>query len=402
MTYDFDTVWNREGTNSVKWEFIVRESGIEQWDAANASKGDERILPMWVADMDFAVAPAIAEAIQQRATHSIYGYAQITNSYRDAVRHWQRSRNNWEVEREWIQTVPGIVPAMNLVVRRFTNPGDGVLLQRPVYHPFSHAAENNGREVVSASLQQAADGNYVMDYDDLERKARNPKVKVALLCSPHNPVGRVWTADELGQFADICTRNGVMVFADEIHSDLIMPGEAFMTYANVPAAHQAPFMVATAPSKSFNLAGLKTANMIIPDADLRAEFAAEVRATGLMGVNPFGIVATEAAYRHGHEWLDEANAYIAANLEFMTAYAAEHMPQIRVVKPQGTYLVWLDMRALGYSTEGLGDLLMNKARLYLDEGQIFGPEGEGFARINIACPRTLLELALDQLRSALA
>jgi cysteine-S-conjugate beta-lyase len=401
MNYDFDTLLDRAGTNSVKWQFVKGADGMEFWDATDARHGDQQVLPMWVADMDFQVAPEVAAAIRDRAAHTVFGYAQPSPTYRPTVCEWQRKRNNWQVAEHWVTPVPGIVPAMHLFVRRFTDPGDSVLIQRPVYHPFTFAAENNGRNVVSSALKW--DGNhYVMDYDDLAQKAADPRVKVALLCSPHNPVGRVWTAEELNRYAEICAANDVTVFADEIHSDLIMPGNHFVAYGTVEKAKLAPYIVGTAPSKSFNLAGLKTGNLIIADAELQAEFLVEQRACGLMGTNPFGIVALEAAYNHGEPWLEAAIQYIAANVRHLDARLQKELPAVSVVEPQGTYLVWLDMRKLGLDGPALGEMLMNKARLYLDEGQIFGPEGEGYARINVACPRRIMDLAIDRLVRATA
>ncbi len=399
--YDFDRVWSREGTDSIKWDFIVKPSGIEPWDRTRESLGEARVLPLWVADMDFAVAPEIAKAVQARAAHPFYGYSNIAGDYREVVARWQLERNGWRIDPEWVVPIPGIVPAMNLIVRRFTQRGDGVLVQRPVYHPFSFAADNNGRELRSASLV-FKDGRYQMDFDALERIAAQPSTKVALLCSPHNPVGRVWQADELARFARICADHDVLVFPDEIHCDLTLPGHQFVPYGTLESPQATPHIVGTAASKAFNLAGLKTANLIIADPDLRTEMLAEIRAPGLMGMTPFGIVATRAAYEHGAAWLNAALAYIADNVTYLRDYLAEHLPQIELIEPEGTYLAWLDMRALGLSQDALGELLMERARLYLDEGHIFGPEGAGYARNNVACPRALLEQALARLRDAVA
>ena len=398
--YDFDRVWPSEGTDSIKWEFKSSPNGPMPWDGANARHGDARVLPMWVADMDFAVAPEIAQALQTRAAHPVYGYAGVGDDYRNVVANWQRERNGWSVDPDWVVPIPGIVPAMNLIVRRFTNRGDGVIVQRPVYHPFSFAVNNTGRDLRSPSLKYE-DGHYRMDLEALEREASDPNVKLALLCSPHNPVGRVWTAAELADYSRICARNNVLVFADEIHCDLTLPGHQFVPYGTVDAVKGTPYIAGTAASKAFNLAGLKSANLIIEDPELRTEMQAEIRATGLLGMNPFGIVATRAAYQHGGPWLDAALDYIAANVTYLRTFLKEHLPQIQLIEPEGTYLAWMDMRALGLSQEALGELLMERARLYLDEGHIFGPEGAGFARINVACPRSTLELALTRLRDAI-
>jgi cysteine-S-conjugate beta-lyase len=397
--YDFDRLWPSEGTDSIKWEFVSTPNGPQPWDRARASQGDARVLPMWVADMDFAVAPEISEAMKARAAHPVYGYAGVGDDYRAVVANWQHERNGWLVDPEWVVPIPGIVPAMNLIVRRFTNPGDGVIVQRPVYHPFSFAVNNNGRDLRSASLK-FEDGCYRMDLEALEREASDPNVKLALLCSPHNPVGRVWSARELADFSHICARNNVLVFADEIHCDLTLPGYEFVPYGTVDAVQGTAHIVGTAASKAFNLAGLKSANLIISEPALRTQMQAEIRATGLMGMNPFGIVATRAAYQHGGPWLDAALDYIAANVTYLRTFLRERLPRIQLIEPQGTYLAWMDMRALGLSQGELGELLMERARLYLDEGHIFGPEGVGFARINVACPRSILELALARLQAA--
>ena len=390
MQYDFDTEISRAGTSSTKWEFLVRDGKVTPWDRTDPKHGDDRVLPMWVADMDFAVAKPIHDAIVKRAAHPIFGYSRHTQAYTDAVVGWMRRRHGWTVKPEWMLITPGVVPALNIAVRAFTDPGDKVLIQRPVYHPFTFAAERNGRQVVSNSLVYEG-GRYRMDFDDLERKAADPAVKIALLCSPHNPVGRVWTAEELARFGEICMKHGVVVVADEIHADLMLNGAKFAPYGLLGERFLENTIVCTAPSKTFSLAGLHTSNLFVVNPELRAKVAHHIMAAGLNSVDPFALVATEAAYNHGEEWLTQALAYIEGNLDYLERTVAARIPNVKVIRPEGTYLVWLDFRALGLDKDRLADLMLNEAKLFFDEGKIFGPEGEGFERINIACPRSIVE-----------
>jgi cystathionine beta-lyase len=293
-----------------------------------------------------------------------------------------------------------VVPALNLLVRTFVAAGEKVLVQPPVYHPFFHAIQNNGAELVPNPLVYE-NGGYRIDYADLERKARDPDLKMAILCSPHNPVGRVWTKDELARFGEICLENDLLVVADEIHGDLIYRGYPFTPFASISQDFALNTVVCTAPSKTFNLAGLHTSNIIIPNDELRSRFQKTLRSTGLGWVSVFGVVAMEAAYNHGEEWLEQVMDYIEGNLRYMEEYVARHIPQITLVRPQGTYLVWLDCRRLGLDKLELKRLMFDEARVFLDEGFVFGPEGEGFERINIACPRPILVEALGRIKDAI-
>jgi cystathionine beta-lyase len=396
---DFDRWHDRKNTESIKWEFQVRDGQISPWDRTDADQGEERVLPMWVADMDFQVAKPIREAVQKRAAHGLYGYAYRSEDYLTSVAGWMSRRQGWHTDTTWIVPTPGVVPAIHLMVRRFTERGDKILIQRPVYHPFTYAAVNNDRVAVSNSLV-LANGRYEMDFDDLREKTADPAVKLAVLCSPHSPVGRVWSMTELTQFAEICTQNDVLIVADEIHSDLIMPGVEFAAFGNLDDELLQNTIICTAPSKSFNLAGLQTSNLIIRNATLREGMQAELHATGLFTLNPFGLVATRAAYDESQYWLDKAIAYIDANLDLLETYIARHIPSLCLIRPQGTYLAWVDCRGVGLSTQALGSLMMDDAKVYLDEGHVFGVEGEGFMRFNVACPRSLLETALERIRTA--
>jgi cystathionine beta-lyase len=400
VKYDFDREISRQGTQATKWALLQRGRDRSQWEHTDRFFGEERILPMWVADMDFASPQPVMDALVARAAHGIYGYTTTTETYYAAVVSWMDRRQGWQVEPEWICTTPGVVPALNMLVRTFVSPGDKVLVQRPVYYPFFGAIRNNGAQLVSNSLVYE-NGRYRMDFADLEEKTRDPQLKMIILCSPHNPVGRVWAPDELLRLGEICIKNQVLIVSDEIHGDLILKGHVFTPFAGLGQDFAQHSIVCTAPSKTFNLAGLHTSNIIIPNPQLRARYKKTLESNGLMGVGPFGVVALEAAYNHGEEWFDQLLEYIQGNLDYMEAYVSRHLPQIRLVRPEGTYLVWLDCRDLGLDKWELKELMLEKAGVFLDEGFIFGPEGEGFERVNIACPRTILAEALERIRNAI-
>ena len=396
--FNFDEVIDREGTSSVKWEFHTH-GGFSQWDRTKQDLGDDRVLAMWVADMDFRCPPPVLAALRTLVDHGIFGYSAKTDAYSETVRSWFQTRQGWQVEADWLLTAPGVVPTLNVIVRAFTEPGDKVIVQRPVYYPFFRVTHNNGCEVVSNSLVLGEDG-YSMDLDDLEAKARDPKAKLLILCSPHNPIGKVWGAEELRAVAEICARHGVIVVADEIHGDLLFPGVGFTPFATLDDEARENTIVCTAPSKTFNLAGLHTSNIIIPNPALRETYSQAYTQHALPGMNPFGIAATMAAYRDGGPWLDAAMVYIAANADRLIAFLGQEVPEIRAFRPEGTYLQWFDCRAFGLGKEALEDLMLNKARVYFDEGYIFGDEGAGFERINLACPRSVLDDALVRVRDA--
>jgi len=399
MSYHLDTEFNRQGTHSMKWEFIVKDGQFEYGDHADKKHGKDRLLPMWVADMDFRCPPAVIDALVKRAQHGIFGYTAPTDSYFDAVIGWMKARYGWDVDQEWITLAPGIVPALNMLIQGLVSPGDKILIQRPVYYPFMSAIENNGAEIVSNSLLYK-NGRYTMDFDDLAAKAADPAVKMAILCSPHNPVSRVWTREELIRFGEICIENNVIVVSDEIHCDLIFSGQTFTAFATISDSFAENSIICTAASKTFNLAGLKTSNIIIQNEQWRAKFRGRLDVNGLKVQNSFGIVALEAAYKYGQEWLAAVIGYVQANYEFMAAYMAEHLPQVTIIPPEGTYLIWCDFNQLGLSSEARKTLMMEHARVYLDEGEMFGPEGEGFERFNLACPRSILAEALERIKIA--
>jgi cystathionine beta-lyase len=399
VTIDFEQEVDHYGVNSIKWEFMVDDRELKHWDLTDPDLGDRSILPMWVADMDFLAAPPIVEAVTRRAQRGLYGYASKTDSYLSAVCGWMARHKAWAVNPEWILMMPGVVTALHVIVRHFTAPGDKVLIQRPVYHPFTFSIENNQREVASSALRLTGD-RYEMDFDDLAEKAADPAAKLAILCSPHNPVGRVWSREELTRYAEICSENGVRVIADELHSDLIMPGGQFVSYGTLDERFLKDVFVCTAPSKTFSLAGLQTSNIIVPDAELRDELRIELRALGLWGTNPFGLVGTEAAYNHGEPWLEQVIDYIWGNLEYLDNYLKSRLSSMKLIPIEGTYLAWIDCRGLGLDGAALNRLMMDDARVYVDGGHIFGPEGEGFVRINVACRRQTLEQALARIERA--
>jgi cystathionine beta-lyase len=400
MHHRFDDRIDRAGTSSVKWQFVEGEKDLYERPSPDSS-GEDDLLPLWVADMDFRSPQPVVDALVARAEHGLYGYTAATHEFYRSVVGWMHRRHGWDVEPEWILTTPGVVPALHMLVRTFASPGDGVMVQPPVYFPFYRAIENNGADIVRNPLRYR-DDHYSMDFEDLGAKVRERGVKMAILCSPHNPVGRVWTPAELIRFADICIENNVLVISDEIHGDLIYTGYQFTPLAGISDELAQHSIICTAPSKTFNLAGLHTSCIIIPNPELRAAFKTTLEANGLSGENAFGVPALQAAYDHGEEWLEQVLAYIEANLEYLQSYLAEHLHGIKAVRPEGTYLVWLDCRGLGLSDEQLHDLLFEKAKVYLDDGHLFGPEGSGFQRINIACPRSILAEALERIRRAVS
>ncbi len=385
--YNFDEIIDRRGTCSIKHDFA----------AERGKPGD--LLPLWVADMDFRTPPAVTEALLQAVSHGIYGYSESKQDYYEAVSRWYRDRFGWTVKREWLVKTPGVVYAIACAVRAFTEEKDAVLIQQPVYYPFSEVILSNRRRLINNPLVYE-DGIYRMDYKDFEEKILENNVKLFLLCSPHNPVGRVWTKEELTHIGDICIKHGVIVVSDEIHSDFIYPGYQHHIFADLKEECLMNSIICTAPSKTFNLAGLQISNIFIADQKLRKKFREEIRASGYSQLNTMGLIACKAAYEKGGPWLGELLRYLSGNLELIRNFLKERLPGVRLVEPEGTYLVWLDFHQLGLSEKELEELIVHKARLWLDGGTMFGEEGRCFQRINIACPRELIERALTQLEIA--
>lgn len=372
MKYDFDKTIDRRATNSYKWD-----------------SAPEGVLPMWVADMDFRTAPAIIDALQKRVAHGIFGYTRVPDAYYDAVTSWFSRRHGWDIDREWIIYTSGVVPAVSAVIKAMTVPGDKVIVQTPVYNCFFSSIRNNGCEIVSNPLRRTAD-TYEMDFDALERCAADPRAKVMLLCNPHNPAGRVWTPDELTRLGNICLRNGVTVVADEIHCELVYQGFKYTPFASLSDAFLHRSVTCLSPSKAFNIAGLQIANIVAFDNDLRSRIDKAININEVCDVNPFGVAATIAAYNEGEEWLNQLVDYLHDNYEAMSEFCRRELPEFPITRLEGTYLVWMDCSSLGMPSDALEHALLDDARLWLNAGTMYGAEGEGYMRWNIACPRSVM------------
>lgn len=372
MKYDFDKTIDRRATNSYKWD-----------------SAPEGVLPMWVADMDFRTAPAIIDALQKRVAHGIFGYTRVPDAYYDAVTSWFSRRHGWDIDREWIIYTSGVVPAVSAVIKAMTVPGDKVIVQTPVYNCFFSSIRNNGCEIVSNPLRRTAD-TYEMDFDALECCAADPRAKVMLLCNPHNPAGRVWTPDELTRLGNICLRNGVTVVADEIHCELVYQGFKYTPFASLSDAFLHRSVTCVSPSKAFNIAGLQIANIVAFDNDLRSRIDKAININEVCDVNPFGVAATIAAYNEGEEWLNQLVDYLHGNYEAMAEFCRRELPEFPITRLEGTYLVWMDCSSLGMPSDALEHVLLDDARLWLNAGTMYGAEGEGYMRWNIACPRSVM------------
>lgn len=384
MKYNFDEIIPRRGTNSYKWD----------------SAGDADVLPMWVADMDFRTAPPVVEALRKRVEHGIFGYVRVPDAYYAAVTNWFARRRDWQIEKEWIIYTTGVVPALSAVIKALTAPGDKVMVQTPVYNCFFSSIRNNGCGMIANPLIYR-NGTYQIDFADLEQKAADPSVKVLLLCNPHNPAGRVWTKQELTRIGDICIRNNVWVVADEIHCELVFPGHTYIPFASISQEFLMHSVTCTSPSKAFNLAGLQIANIISADTDIRTKIDKAININEVCDVNPFGVEALMAAYNDGEEWLEELKQYLFANYNYLRVYFEEYLPEFPVATLEGTYLVWADCSVLNQSSDETVKTLLEKEKLWVNEGSLYGEAGEGFIRINIACPRQQLIEGLNRLRRAL-
>ncbi|WP_273853653.1 MalY/PatB family protein [Guptibacillus spartinae] len=384
----FDERINRFDTHSVKW------------DHTEAIFEKEDLLPMWVADMDFRAPQPVIDALTTRIQHGIFGYSMPTENTKSAIQGWLNRRHHWSIQQDWIVFTPGVVPALSAAVNTYTEKGDKVVIQSPVYYPFRDMVEKSEREVVDNPLVRK-NGKYEMDFNDLETKIADPEVKMLLLCNPHNPVGRVWKKEELIKLAELCLANHVLIVSDDIHFDLIFKGYEHTLISSLSNEIAANTITCIAPSKTFNLAGMQLSTIIIPDEEKREKFNAYMGKLGLFAPSPFGITAVEAAYNHGEEWLDDLMDYLQENLSYLTTFINERLPQIDVIEPEGTYLVWLDFTKLNMSHEELEQFVQGEARLALDEGYIFGEGGKGFERINIACPQSVLQEGLERLEKAI-
>ena len=386
MNYDFDTVVNRKNTNAIKYDLAKKRGKPE--DAVS----------LWVADMDFPTAPCIQKAVAEKATHGIWGYSRPDNRYYDALKKWYKERHNFEVQNEWVVNTPGVCFALATAVKAFTKEGESVLIQKPVYYPFFNIINSLQRKVVNSSLI-LKNNHYEIDFDDFERKIVQENVKMFILCSPHNPGGRVWTKQELQKISEICLAHNVLVVSDEIHSDITFGSNVHTVYGSLSEQALKNSIICTAPSKSFNLAGLQFSNIFIADEKLKKAFSEELDKTGYDEPSVFGIVAATAAYSEGADWFDSVKSYIWENILFAKKYIEENASQIKVLVPEGTYLLWVDFSKTGLSDSEINDRVLNKAKVWLDRGSMFGKEGEKFQRINCATPRIILEDALKRICS---
>lgn len=385
---NFDEIINRKGTDCLKYDFAVRRGMPED------------VLPLWVADMDFKTTSYVEDAVIERTKHGIFGYTESGEEYFQAIAGWMRRHHNWEIRPEWLIKTPGVVFALAMAVKAFTEKGDSVLIQQPVYYPFSEVIRDNGRVVVSNDLYLGEDNRYHIDLADFEKKIVEHHVKLFLLCSPHNPTGRVFTKEELTAMGDLCVKHGVKVISDEIHNDFVFRGE-HTVFATVKKEYEEISVICTSPSKTFNLASMLISNIFIPNRELRKRFQHEVDAAGISQLSALGLVAAKAAYEQGDEWYEQMMAYVRENIRYVKEYVNEKLPGVTVIDGEGTYLVWLDFRGTGLDPEELDRRIIYEAKLWLDSGKIFGHTGAGFQRINVAAPRAILTECLERIRKVL-
>ena len=386
--YDFNKVTDRHGTNAIKYDLAV----------ARGKPAD--VLSLWVADMDFPTAPAILEALHEKVNHGIFGYSVPDENFYETVKNWQKTEHDFDIARHWVVTTPGVVFAIACAIKAFTREEEAVIIQTPVYYPFKNMILANNRKLVTSSLFEK-DGKWQIDFDDFEKKIVENDVKLFILCSPHNPVGRVWTREELTRLSEICLKHNVIVFADEIHNDFVFEPNKHIVFSTISKEAAWNSVISTSASKTFNLAGLQFSVNFIQNPVLKKKFHDERDKTGYDEPSLMGFVATQAAYEHGKEWLTALKKHLVENLDFVRNFVKENLPKVRLIEPEGTYLLWLDFSAYGYSDSELDNLIVNKAKVWLDRGTMFGCEGEGYQRINIATPRPILEEALKRIEKNL-
>lgn len=385
MKYDFDKIVPRRGTNSVKWD-VAKEDGV---------------IPMWVADMDFQAAPCIRQALKERMDHGVFGYTLVPNSYYESILSWFDRRHQWKIDRNWILYTSGVVPAISAIIKALTEPGDKVLVQTPVYNCFFSSIRNNGCTTAENALVRKGN-SYEIDFDDFERQAADEKTKVFLLCNPHNPAGRVWTPDELSRMNDICLKHGVQVISDEIHCELVMPGYKFTPFAAVSKACQDNCITTNSPTKSFNIAGLQIANIITNNDTIKRKIDRAININEVCDVNPFGVIALQAAYNEGESWIDQLNLYLWENYKVLKDFFQEHLPKLKVLKLEGTYLVWVDISATGLKADELTNELLQQGKVMVNSGTLYGKTtGADYLRLNIAMPRSLMLEALQRIAQVL-
>ena len=388
MDYNFNKITDRHNTNACKLDLAV----------IRGKPAD--VLSLWVADMDFPTSPAILEALHKKIDHGIFGYSCMDEAFHTALANWMKNEHNFTFDRRELVTTPGVVFAIACAIKAFSKEGEAVLIQTPVYYPFKNMIEANNRRTITSSLFEK-DGKWQINFEDFEKKIIENDVKLFILCSPHNPVSRVWTRDELSRLAEICLRHKVIVFADEIHNDFVYSPNLHTVFSTLSLEVAENSIVSMSPSKTFNLAGLQFSTNFIKNPALRAKFKAERDKTGYDEPSLMGLVAARAAYQGGKPWLEELKKHLLSNIEFLRNYLAEKLPAVRLIEPEGTFLLWLDFSALGYSDSELDDIIVNKAKVWLDRGTMFGPEGEKYQRINIATPQLLLREAIDRIAGAL-
>ena len=388
MEYDFNQITVRKNTNAIKYDLAV----------ARGKPAD--VLPLWVADMDFPTAPAILEALHEKVNHGIFGYSVPDENFYETVKNWQKTEHDFDIARHWVVTTPGVVFAIACAIKAFTREGEAVIIQTPVYYPFKNMILANNRKLVTSSLFEK-DGKWQIDFDDFEKKIVENDVKLFILCSPHNPVGRVWSREELTRLSEICLKHNVIVFADEIHNDFVFEPNKHIVFSTISKEAAWNSVISTSASKTFNLAGLQFSVNFIQNPVLKKKFHDERDKTGYDEPSLMGFVATQAAYEHGKDWLTALKKHLVENLDFVRNFVKENLPKVRLIEPEGTYLLWLDFSAYGYSDSELDDLIVNKAKVWLDRGTMFGCEGEGYQRINIATPRPILEEALKRIEKNL-
>ncbi len=379
MHYDFDKVISRRNSDSFKWDTIP----------------NDEILPMWIADMDFQTAPAIINALHGRIDHGIYGYTHVPDSYYEAVTNWFSRRHNWNIQRDWILYMSSVVPALAVAIKSLAKPGDNMLIQGPVYNHFYSVISNCHCKELSSSLVYA-NNTYTIDYEDLERKAADPKTTLMILCNPHNPAGRVWKREELQRIGEICIRNGVTIVSDEIHCELVMPGHEYIPFASISEEFAQHSVTCMSPSKAFNIAGLQIANIVCANVDIRKKLQHAIEENEFSNINCFGIVAAQAAYNEGEEWLEALLKYLHSNYQYMVDFCRENLPEFPITIMEGTYLAWMNISVLGKTSAELEVDLKEKGNLWINAGTMYGPEGEGFMRWNIACPRETLADGLQR------
>ncbi len=382
--FDFDEVVDRQGTGSVKWDSVE-----------NAS-----ILPMWVADMDFRTAPAIVDALQKRVEHGIFGYAKVPDAYYEATINWFARKHSFHIERDWILYTSGVVPAISAILKALTNPGDGVIVQTPVYNCFFSSIRNMGCQLVENPLVNC-DGHYQVDFEDLENKASRSDVTLMILCNPHNPVGRAWTKQELVRIGEICFKHGVKVISDEIHCDLMFPGNHHQPFAALGDEFLMNTVTTHSPSKSFNIAGLQIANIVTANKELKQKVDRALNIHEVCDVNPFGVAALVAAYNQGEEWLNELNHYLYENYLAVVEFVQHQLPKLSVIQQEATYLAWIDCRKLDIPSEKIGEMLLKEGALMINQGTVYGESGDGYIRLNMACPRSHLIEGLKRMASVL-